>query len=273
MIATLAELIAPLSETEFRALLAERKLLYRRGGGDNRFAGLMDWEKLTRILRAPGFPQGSLRVLHERQVMNPMFYSEGGGPALARIERLMGKGASLSVVPLETLDPDLAALHREIGARIPEKIQFGAIVSTGTAGAYPPHYDEEDLIILQIEGSKRWRIQPPTVSNPARGFQHLPVPDAAPVFDEILEPGDFLFVPAGYWHHCENGPGRSLHLGVFFEPPVAWRAVYDLAFELLQEEDFRIPLSRRADAAEIAEALRSRLIEKVRHLSFGGSRT
>ena len=96
-------------------------------------------------------------------------------------------------------------------------------------------------------------------------------PENAPVFDEVLQPGDFLFVPAGNWHHCEAGPDRSVHLGIFIIPPTAWHAVKAIASQALSEETFRTPLTRLEDASELAalEAeLKNRLIEKIGQLKL-----
>jgi ribosomal protein L16 Arg81 hydroxylase len=96
----------------------------------------------------------------------------------------------------------------------------GAIVTTGRVGALQTHYDFRDLIILQVEGSKRWRIYGPRVVRPARTSYVNEPPQTPPLLDTLLQAGDMLFMPAGFWHVCDNGPDRSLHLGLFLKPPV-----------------------------------------------------
>jgi ribosomal protein L16 Arg81 hydroxylase len=95
----------------------------------------------------------------------------------------------------------------------------GAIVTTGAGGALHAHYDQQDLIILQVEGSKRWRIFGPRVLKPIKEPASSVPPETPPILDTVLEPGDLLFLPAGYWHVCDNGPQRSLHLGLFLRRP------------------------------------------------------
>jgi ribosomal protein L16 Arg81 hydroxylase len=159
-------------------------------------------------------------------------------------------GASLIAPKLDPHVPSLGALCDDVRARIAEGIQAGAIVTTGTGGALPLHFDSEDLIVLQVEGSKRWKIYSPPVANPVKDMPKPPAPDGLPAFDEVLGPGDFLFLPAGHWHYCENVPGRSLHVGIFFEPPTGWHAVKALMPQLLAEETFRIPFTRLGGESE-----------------------
>jgi ribosomal protein L16 Arg81 hydroxylase len=127
-----------------------------------------------------------------------------------------------------------------------------------------------------LEGSKRWRIFSPTVVHPT---EMMP-PDAAPsedlVFDEVLEPGDMLVMPAGYWHYCENGAGLSLHGVIAFDPPNALQALRVLVKDLAADERFRRPLSRFAEPAERAAheaALKALLIERIGQLSMAQLQT
>jgi len=131
------------------------------------------------------------------------------------------------------------------------------------------HYDPEDLVILQVEGTKRWQIFGPPVSNPVRNMPKQSPPETEPFFDEVLEPGDLLFVPGGNWHCCESGLSTSVHLGIFFLPPTSWHAANQILRAFLSEELFRTPLTRLdgASAVEAVEAeVKSRLIESIREL-------
>ena len=97
----------------------------------------------------------------------------------------------------------------------------GVIVTTGTGGALKLHRDQQDRVIVQVEGSKRWQIHGPSVSERTPGIAGEFPPKGAPIFDNFLMAGDVLFLPGGYWHKCENGPGRSLHVMLFLDRPTS----------------------------------------------------
>lgn len=265
MIASLRELVEPLSEDEFLGLLRSRTLTFRRAAGGHRYSELFDWEKLRGAIAAGAIPAERLTVTKNTAVVPSMMYAKDGVANAASIAALLDQGASLIATRLNLYLPAFGALCENIRAQLGEEIMAGTIVTVGEGGALKRHYDEEDIVILQVEGTKRWRIYDTPVANPVKHMARRP-PPATPVFDEVLAPGDFLFLPAGYWHQCENGPGRSLHLTILFIPPLGLYALDRLKAQLRGDENFRVPLTRFVTAAEKAAheaALKAHLAETI----------
>ena len=110
----------------------------------------------------------------------------------------------------------------------------------------------------------------PPVGYPIVGMRKPPVPESDPVFDEVLREGDVLLLPGGNWHHCENGPGRSVHVGIFLIPPAPWHAIKALTAGLLEEELYRTPLTRLDETTLLAleTEIKQRLREKIGEMKF-----
>jgi ribosomal protein L16 Arg81 hydroxylase len=276
---SLEDLVAPLTEAEFFVLLRERKLIFVRGENGARYADLLSWATLKHMLQCGQHPRGlvDFRVVKESVTVSADRWLtknvDGTNKVdIAKIEEFLAQGFSLVITPIQKHVPVLDALCENMKARLSERIKVGLIVTTGMGGAFKLHYDPEDLIILQLEGTKRWQIFGPAVSNPTTDMPRQPPPaENALIFDEVLQPGDFLFVPAGNWHHCQSGPDRSLHLGIFFVPPTGWHAVKILTSQLLAEELFRTPLTRFEDESDLEAmeaSLKDRLTEKIRELKL-----
>jgi hypothetical protein len=269
----LGEMVAPLTEAEFLLLLRERKLSHIRSANGGRYRTWLDWEALQRLIKRGEYPRGrdDFRVSKE-SVMVPMDrWASNGKVDVTKLEEYLANGFSVIITNVEPHIPPLAALCEYIRSRLSEATFAGLIITTGADGAFKVHYDPEDLIILQIEGTKRWQIFGPPVSNPVKGMPKQSPPETAPIFDEVLEPGDFLLVPGGNWHHCQAGPGRSVHLGIFFLPPASWHAVKALTSQLVSEDVFRTPLTRVGGPSELAalEAdIKNRIIEKIGQLKL-----
>jgi ribosomal protein L16 Arg81 hydroxylase len=189
----------------------------------------------------------------------------------AKLDAFLASGYSVVVLRVEAHVPALAAVCNEIKARMREGSQVGAIVtSCAGAGAFKAHIDAGDLVILQIEGTKRWQVFSPVVPNPVRGMPKQTLENPQPILDEVLEPGDLLFVPAGYWHHCESGLSTSVHIGVDFLPPTGWHAIDDTIRPLVSDELFRIPLNRLDEARfeAVEQEIKDRAIETIKALKF-----
>jgi hypothetical protein len=273
-------LVAPLSEGEFTTLLRERKLTFLRGAGADSYSSLLNWKSLLHMIERGQHPPSlaEFRLIKEGQIPPPdrwlkkKPFGEGNMVDVPRFLAFMDHGFSLSVTRIDDYAPHLKKLSDSIRSTLREQIKVGAIVTTGTGGAFRLHYDPEDLIILQVEGRKRWKIFGPPVINPIVG---APAPKAPPedtlIFNEILEPGDFLFLPAGNWHRCENESARSLHLGIFFQPPNGLDVIKSITSQLLADDELRLPLTRLDDASDLAsfeEDLKAKAMARISQLDL-----
>lgn len=277
---TLAELVAPLSEEAFVTLLRERKLTLLRGAGVDRYSSLLNWQTLLQMIERGQHPSSlaEFRLVKDSQMAPPdrWLKRNPAGPGnvvdIPNLLAFLAGGFSLAVTRIDSYAPHLNTLCKSIRSTLREQIKVGAIVTTGKAGAFTLHYDPEDLIILQVEGRKRWKIFGPPVVNPIVGM----APPAAPpedilLFDEILETGDFLFLPAGHWHRCENQSNRSLHLGFFFQPPSGLDVIKVLTAQLFADDQFRMPLTRldgTSDLAAVEVNIKKRAMERISKLDL-----
>jgi hypothetical protein len=277
---TLAELVAPLSEDEFMALLRDRRLTLLRGAGADSYASLLDWDALLKMIERGEHSTNlaEFQLVKDSMLVPPDRWLKGrtsGAGNVVDVPKFLAYlagGFSLAATRINAFAPHLSLLCENIQSTVREQIKMGVIVTTGKGGAFTLHYDPEDLVILQVEGRKRWKVFGPPVENPVVGVKHTPVPaEDALLFDEILEPGDFLFLPAGNWHRCENEAARSLHLGIFFQPPNGMDVVKTLTSQLLLDEQFRLPLTRLHDAKRLSalEAdIKSRFIDQIGKLDL-----
>ncbi|CAB1099958.1 unnamed protein product [Ectocarpus sp. CCAP 1310/34] len=98
------------------------------------------------------------------------------------------------------------------------------ITAAGQKTSAPPHTDKQDVFVMQTQGRKRWRVfpPPPPQAKPkadpmarGKGADVLSldemIGDGKPgaLVDIVLEPGQFLYVPAGFPHTTDTVTGMS----------------------------------------------------------------
>ena len=116
---------------------------------------------------------------------------------------------------------------------------MNAYVTPPDSSGLMPHYDDHDVLILQIQGSKTWHLyvgadRPPRQiqrdNDKAVALESLPAPT-----DLRLEAGDVLYVPRGRVHAAETNSEASIHLTVGIHAPT----VLMLAIGALYSQSFR----------------------------------
>ncbi|PSU12974.1 cupin domain-containing protein [Photobacterium gaetbulicola] len=69
-------------------------------------------------------------------------------------------------------------------------------------GGVGPHIDQYDVFIVQGSGKRRWRVGPQKEDYEEKhGHPALrQIKDFEPILDDVLEPGDILYIPPGFPH-------------------------------------------------------------------------
>jgi ribosomal protein L16 Arg81 hydroxylase len=122
------------------------------------------------------------------------------------------------------------------------------------AQGFPPHFDAHDVFILQVEGSKSWRIYDSWRASPGAsasgsgkdGEQDAPVARellGEPRHELRLNAGDLLYVPRGHVHEARTTDSSSIHVSISVRA-YTWS---DLIAELVASESL--------DDAELRAAL------------------
>ena len=104
------------------------------------------------------------------------------------------------------------------------------------AQGFLAHYDEHDVVILQLRGSKIWHLYDGADVPPHEMRRREPVAMAGlPLPTDVrLEAGDVLYVPRGRVHAAEATSEPSVHFTVGIHAPtllaLVTRALYSLSF-------------------------------------------
>jgi hypothetical protein len=191
----------------------------------------------------------------------------------AKIEAFHSLGYTVRLPDLRAVAPDIDAFARALEFFFHKPVEAAAVFwSRGDAKA-PLHYDEYDLIVIQIEGSKRWFISdaPSPLPNTWKGLAEEP-----PVLDphSVIEvgPGDLLFIPRGTPHRVE-ALATSIHISIGFVPLTVRDAIIasldhlsDLDKSLRETVGGRLAFSvRRNDFSDLGSKVRDGVSSLAAH--------
>lgn len=208
---TLARLIAPLSLDEFLGDYYDRRPVHLPGDAA-RARDLLTRESLERLLRHGGQhgPVFSFPSSFEGATDDPVAaYLDAGYPIVINAAR----GASREIQRICT----------DLGVALQANV-WPNVYATGTAGApLNMHFDAHDVLVVQCEGEKEWRI------SSLRADRPVDVPEMQAAVNEAIaatreqafarvsmtftvKPGDVIYIPRGQFHVATTPRGRSLHI-------------------------------------------------------------
>ncbi|XP_072668431.1 ribosomal oxygenase 2 isoform X2 [Canis lupus baileyi] len=167
--------------------------------------------------------------------------------------------------------------------RIQEKLEcyFGSLVGSNVyitpAGSQglPPHYDDVEVFILQLEGQKHWRLYHPTVPLAREYSVEAEERIGRPAYEFTLKPGDVLYFPRGTVHQADVPPGlaHSTHVTISTYQNSSWGdclldTVSGLVFDAVKEDvALRAGIPRQLLLVEGTAAARRRLGGLLRTLA------
>lgn len=228
------------------------RLPFSMPGTAAEMAGLATWDRLEAILARP---EADAMVVRQGRRHDP-----GETPSGKEYRTLHESGHTILVRHAERNDAALADLAREFEEEFRAPVDLHIYCTPGEEYGFGWHYDAEDVFILQSSGSKEYSLRKNTV-NPWPLAETMPRDmryerEIMPVMQCLLEPGDWVYIPHGYWHVGRaQEPSISLAVGLLMPSAVD---VYDsLRQRLLDSPLWRqrlpvIPHDESADERQVS---------------------
>jgi ribosomal protein L16 Arg81 hydroxylase len=234
-------------------------------GGPGKFKDLFDWTATNTILNNSPFPHPDTKLVRD------------GAKVVADDEIEFNKevqmGATIIIERVHHYDSNVGQFVDGLSLDLGEQVQTNLYMSPASNKGFKVHYDTHSVFIMQIEGSKWWKIFQPTIDYPLwqqRSHGKTP-PSEAPYLELQLRAGDVLYIPRGHWHEAAAGDEPSLHLTIGIMAKTRLGFLLWLADTLREDPQWRkdMPLtfpherdSTNSRLVEDVEACRDLLIEK-----------
>jgi len=221
---TLAEALAP-STTEELIRNYLGKVYHHFPGQAGKFGSLLTWPDLNHILSSNQFDAPRLRLLRDGKSIPPesfIQYHERRLHPSSRTTRLrsseltqqLQEGATLIIDAVDEIHEPIAELATNLERALSARIQVNLYASWRTSPGFNVHWDGHDVFVLQVRGRKDWKVYPMTREYPLPGDPKTEDPPQHPVWEGMLEDGDLLYIPRGWWHVAVPVDEPTLHLTV-----------------------------------------------------------
>jgi ribosomal protein L16 Arg81 hydroxylase len=200
------------------------------------------------LVEAERYTQDSIELGRPRQRLDkPRFYEQ------------LRKGATLVINGFESYSLRAKRWCGAVGRFARSQAIGNAYLSLGGRGTFGRHWDTHDVFALQLIGRKRWRVFAPTFPLPLGMHDSAHSGQACPteaVLDCVLEAGDLLYVPRGWWHEAIPFDEASLHLSVgSYGPSIHDYLVWACARHLPELQLARQSMSANVDIDKLRTVL------------------
>lgn len=154
-------------------------------------------------------------LVREQDKKDPYLYRlANGGFDAAGIGKDFADGYSIVLESIHRYMRAIASLLHAIEVELNFATQVNAYFTPPQSQGFVAHYDDHDVLILQIRGSKIWHLYDGADVAPHEMVRQEPIAAAAlpSPTDVRLEAGDVLYLPRGRVHAAEATSELSVHL-------------------------------------------------------------
>lgn len=237
--------------------------------------------KLLDLIMRRSLANPQLRVFQAGKDVHPNDYVDGTRSRrgqhismanMRRLGRLVESGCTLVLDSVDTFDVTMEVACRALQWWSRELVQVNTYLTTQDASGFNLHWDDHDVIIVQLAGEKEWEVR--GLSRVAPMYRDAELNRTSPddiVWAGTLHTGEVMHIPRGYWHQATRngrGAGYSLHatFGFVKRTGVDWFTW--VADRSRAEEPFRLDLDRStSDLSELVQQqqrLESGALELIR---------
>ena len=275
-----SNIIAPVSLEDFFITYHEKDILHLKRNDEQYYHSILTSAEISTFLDRQDIFYPSLRIVKEGKEIPAVQYTKKAVPIghhkkddiidTNKAFALFNNGCTLVIQAGQRYFDHLSKCCLSLSQKFNAPVQANLYITPNTSVGFNPHWDTHDVFVLQISGTKTWKLygfekELPTKNQKfvSKGYSKQPIKTLQ------LFPGDFLYVPRGYVHDAMADDGISAHITIGILS-YTWARLFQEVFPQLEEKKaFReaVPFWS-GDITELVKQKVALLIESIAGLDF-----
>lgn len=163
------------------------------------------------------------------------------------------KGSTIRIGNIASHVAAIRSLQQYIEGNLEADVNINLYLTPPASRAFAAHYDDHDVFIIQVSGSKTWKLSLPAEPSPVEVLYRgraswltrelpdktrlKPMPTTEKEWTVKLKAGDLLYVPRGHMHQVYSEDEESLHLTVAVTVVTWYEVIVQSLMETLKGSD------------------------------------
>ena len=240
-----SKVIAPHSVEDFFANYHEKDMLHVKRNDDKYYSNILTSGEISNYLDRQDIFYPSVRVVKNGKEIPSAEYTmkqvaighhkKDGVVNTEKAFGLFNSGATLVIQAGQRYFDNLSKCCLALSQKFNSPVQANLYITPDRSVGFNPHWDTHDVFVLQISGTKTWKLYGFEKELPTKNQKFVSAAySKEPVQTLQLFPGDFLYVPRGYVHDAMADDGISAHItiGVL---SYTWARLFNEVFPQLEE--------------------------------------
>lgn len=224
------------AKTFFSEYWEKRPCLVSRTEPDY-YSHLLSLKDIDSIIRSHGSNLSDVDLIKENS-----YLIRDGVVDFKQLYKAYSQGYTLRIGRIHEHSQPISDLRTKLQVFFNHPVGINLYMSPKNSQGFQAHFDTHEVFILQVEGSKNWRIYDSPITLPS--ISDLKYQEkfrnqlTSPVAEFTLHAGDLLYIPRGYIHEVYTSDSFSMHLTVGIHT-FKWFDLINSAVNLIAQKDVR----------------------------------
>jgi ribosomal protein L16 Arg81 hydroxylase len=269
---TFEEIIHPISLKEFFEEYYEKKMLHIPRQNSAYYHRFIHPNEIDLHLQLKQTYSPNVKVLKDGKFIPPVLYSselKGVGAYVAQpmsLLQMYRDGCTLKYDKLQLTYPPIAEKVSKLEKELDIKIRTSVYLTPKNSRGAGLHTDSHDVLALQINGSKTWKVKFCEVALPSSYTNILPENWEEDIETIVLKAGDFFYCPRGLAHEVFTEDQSSIHFTIGFQPVYGYNLVKKLGKIAYKNDFFRKALPSVVSTNEERETYKTEFMIALQQL-------